>query len=341
MGTETKLHHKPSTRINRKAAPENHSILPVNSYQKSNLSPLAFQSLSFCPCEGACPKCIGSSDYSEIIQTKLKISKPSDPFEKEADRIAEQVLQMPASQSIDPSTQSEKIDPKNTSFNMEYEKLLLKKEEVNIDKARKTLRILSFEKDDEDTDKIKKVYSGSGFPLDNNTKDLMESKFGYDFSNIRIHNDTKAAELADSVNALAFTLGKHIVFGHGQYLPHTISGQKLLAHELMHTIQQQYYTLPGSHLIQRQPARPGYVRIPISGEWVPVADPQPPYSNRKTLNFNPEGTFLENNMVVHEPTYMQYMDWTDNDPRFFDTSRTNSEAKSEFLESLELANDHF
>lgn len=61
---------------------------------------------------------------------------------------------------------------------------------------------------------------------------------GIGFSNVRIHTDARANESARAVNALAYTVGKHIVFGNGQYLPETDSGKMLLAHELTHVIQQ-------------------------------------------------------------------------------------------------------
>jgi hypothetical protein len=66
----------------------------------------------------------------------------------------------------------------------------------------------------------------------------MEPRFGFDFSNVRVHTDARAAESAQAVNALAYTVGRNVVFGTGQYAPATSSGQQLLAHELVHTIQQ-------------------------------------------------------------------------------------------------------
>jgi outer membrane protein OmpA-like peptidoglycan-associated protein len=60
----------------------------------------------------------------------------------------------------------------------------------------------------------------------------------YDFSQVRVHDDARAAESARAVNALAYTVGKDMVFGEGQYAPEKTVGKKLLAHELTHTIQQ-------------------------------------------------------------------------------------------------------
>lgn len=74
----------------------------------------------------------------------------------------------------------------------------------------------------------------------------MESWFAHDFSQVRIHNDTRAAQSAHAVNALAYTVGSDIVFGSNQYSPTTTAGRKLLAHELTHTIQQSQYAAPGA-----------------------------------------------------------------------------------------------
>ena len=82
------------------------------------------------------------------------------------------------------------------------------------------------------------VLSSSGQPLDAGTQAFMEPRFEHDFSNVRVHTDARAAESAQAVNALAYTVGRHVVFGTGQYAPETSSGGQLLAHELVHTIQQ-------------------------------------------------------------------------------------------------------
>lgn len=82
------------------------------------------------------------------------------------------------------------------------------------------------------------VQAGGGKPMDPNTSGFMESRFGHDFSNVRIHQDSKAAESARSINALAYTSGNNIVFDSGRYQPNTGEGRHLLAHELTHTIQQ-------------------------------------------------------------------------------------------------------
>jgi hypothetical protein len=74
---------------------------------------------------------------------------------------------------------------------------------------------------------------------------------GFDFSRIRVHTDDQAAESARSLNAQAYTVGRDIVFAEGQYAPHTTAGQRLLAHELTHVVQQQAGAVPSGVAVQR------------------------------------------------------------------------------------------
>ena len=75
--------------------------------------------------------------------------------------------------------------------------------------------------------------------LDPQAKTTMEKRFGRDFSQVRIHADVEAGESARSMNSRAYTLGRDIVFGAGQYNPRSTDGSVLLAHELIHVVQQQ------------------------------------------------------------------------------------------------------
>jgi hypothetical protein len=77
-----------------------------------------------------------------------------------------------------------------------------------------------------------------GQPLDAGTRAFMEPHFGHDFSGVRVHTDKQASESANAVNARAYTVGKNVVFGAGQYAPGTMRGRELLAHELTHVVQQ-------------------------------------------------------------------------------------------------------
>jgi hypothetical protein len=67
----------------------------------------------------------------------------------------------------------------------------------------------------------------------------MEARFGHDFSGVRVHTDALAARSAGAVSAHAYTVGSHVVFASGRYAPTSREGQRLLAHELTHVVQQE------------------------------------------------------------------------------------------------------
>src|SRR5713101_5063610 len=85
--------------------------------------------------------------------------------------------------------------------------------------------------------KVHEVINSLGQSLAPTTRSMMESRLGHDFSKVRIHNDTQAAESAQAMQARAYTIGHNIGFGLGQYAPETSAGQQLLAHELAHVVQ--------------------------------------------------------------------------------------------------------
>jgi hypothetical protein len=85
---------------------------------------------------------------------------------------------------------------------------------------------------------VHEVLRASGQPLDAATRGAMEPRFGHDFSKVRVHTDDRAAESARAVNALAYTVGRDVVFNSGRYAPGTAGGRQLLTHELTHVVQQ-------------------------------------------------------------------------------------------------------
>jgi hypothetical protein len=82
------------------------------------------------------------------------------------------------------------------------------------------------------------VLRGSGQRLPGDVRAFMEPRFGADFSDVRLHTDGAAAQSSHAVSARAYTVGPHIVFGAGQFQPSSSAGQRLLAHELTHVVQQ-------------------------------------------------------------------------------------------------------
>jgi uncharacterized protein DUF4157/protein-glutamine gamma-glutamyltransferase-like protein len=101
---------------------------------------------------------------------------------------------------------------------------------------------------------------GGGQPLPSSVRNFMDPRFGHDFSHVRVHTDANADEAAQAVNARAFTIGRNVAFAVGQYAPETSTGQRLLAHELTHVVQQGYQ----SSRIQRKIIIGGKPYIPTA-----------------------------------------------------------------------------
>jgi hypothetical protein len=160
------------------------------------------------------------------IQPKLRVNTTGDAYEQEADRIADRVMRMPDSQ-LQRTCPCGGGCPKCQAKGQDHESGRLSGQgKVGSDAA--SAVPLS----------VHEVLRSSGRPLDVSTRELMEPRFGHDFSFVRVHADAQAAKSAQAMNALAFTVGHDIVFDAGQYSPKTMHGQRLLAHELTHVVQQ-------------------------------------------------------------------------------------------------------
>ena len=115
---------------------------------------------------------------------------------------------------------------------------------------------------------VHEVLRSSGSPLPTGVRATMEQQFGHDFADVRIHTDAAAGRSAAAVNALAYTVGRHVVFGTGHYDPASASGQQLLRHELSHAAD----AGPGAAVPEWQPARqhasghPGAAGSPGGGD---------------------------------------------------------------------------
>jgi uncharacterized protein DUF4157 len=87
---------------------------------------------------------------------------------------------------------------------------------------------------------VNEVVRTSGKALDPLDRAAMGSRLHHDFGKVRVHADARAAASAKAVDAQAYTVGSHIVFDEGKYSPRSAQGQQLLAHELIHTLQQSH-----------------------------------------------------------------------------------------------------
>ena len=163
------------------------------------------------------------------LQAKLTVGAPNDHFEQEADRVADRVMRMPnpaAARSGMDATPHSAMSIQRKCSACEDEALQRKPDGSHSETPSTGL------------DSVAATLRQSGRPLDAGTRNYFEPRFGADFSNVRIHTDTNAAASARSVNALAYTVGRDVVFNSGQYAPHRDAGKRLLAHELTHVVQQ-------------------------------------------------------------------------------------------------------
>jgi hypothetical protein len=190
-----------------------------------------------CACGGpsgltsSCNDCEKKKLLGQPLQTKLRISEPGDEYEREADRVAEQVMRM--------------AEPGNETDHSKSATAPLAQRQVIANGA----GIVAAPQI------VYDVLSSPGQPLDAGTRAFFEPRFGHDFSQVRVHSDARSANSARVVDALAYTVGHDIVFGENQRKSDSGTNMRLFAHELSHVIQQ---TALGHHssLIQRTPTQP-------------------------------------------------------------------------------------
>lgn len=156
------------------------------------------------------------------FQAKLAINKPGDAYEQEADRLSERVMRMP-----EPKVQRCSCGGACSKCQEEEHGKL------------QTKRLRPGDQEEVAAPPIvQEVLAGPAQSLDLQTRGFMETRFGHDFKHVRVHTDRRASESAKAVRAQAYTVGRDIVFGAGQYAPQSEGGKRLLAHELTHTLQQ-------------------------------------------------------------------------------------------------------
>lgn len=166
-----------------------------------------------CACGGAaglsgeCEEC--SKKKRLDLQTKLKVNDPGDIYEREADRMADQVTVTPAGLTV--SGTPPRIQRFSGQSNAQMDA-----EPASVDQA----------------------LASPGRPLEPTLRQDMEQRFGHDFSRVRVHSGAAAEQSAREVNANAYTVGHDIVFGADRFAPETQEGRRLLAHELTHVVQQ-------------------------------------------------------------------------------------------------------
>lgn len=184
--------------------------------------------------------------FPRAIQPKLSIGAVDDPLEVEADQMADRVMRMPESSFVQRKCahceEEEQVHRKPVKSFLQRkcaeceaeEKLQREPLSPFIHRKESNGKTVATESVASQIQSSK----GNGTPLPSPTKTFMESRFGADFSGVRIHTGETASRLSQQVQAKAFTTGSDIYFNAGQFSPHTAKGKHLLAHELTHTLQQ-------------------------------------------------------------------------------------------------------
>ncbi len=187
---------------------------------------------------------VQEATQGHFLQTKMAVSQPDDPHERQADQVAEQVMRMPAARPVPPrvSRLSGGIDRKCSGCEEDQQAspMVHRKKRPGPDSPTAKTHPGRIAAD-----------LGGGQSLSQQTRAFFEPRFGRSFNDVRVHAGGTAQQMATSLNARAFTTGNDIVFAPGQYRPGTTSGRQLLAHELTHVIQQSGN--PAARLVQRKP----------------------------------------------------------------------------------------
>ncbi len=202
------------------------------------------------PVSSARPRFLGTRVAGQVLQPKLTINPTGDVYEQEADQVADQVMRMPeprhaaAVSGTPPPGVQRKCSCGGTCSACQAEEQDERGPRLQMKSAAPGSAGLSSA-----PPSVHQVVRSPGQPLGAAERAFMEPRFGRDFSDVRVHTGSDAAESAAQIQARAYTTGNHVVFAGNQFDPATAEGRKLLAHELTHVAQQ-----GDSHgIIQRAP----------------------------------------------------------------------------------------
>jgi hypothetical protein len=227
----------------------------------------------------------GNRTVGRLIQAKLTVNRPGEVYEQEADRVADAVMRM----SAPPSDQA--LHRNTAAATPSIQRQCACEGGTPCPKCEEEKKGLMQRKIGESSDRAGMSVPDSfiehlkhGNPLDLSTRSFFESRFAEDFSQVRLHADDPAAESARRLNALAFTVGNNIVMGAGQFAPSSPAGQRLLAHELTHVVQQRNMSGVSSGL-SATTAHQGVVQ---RQELIPIPELAPDFSPEFSPDFSPE-----------------------------------------------------
>ena len=178
-----------------------------------------------------------------LIQAKLTINQPGDRYEQEADRVADVVMRMPEAvvqREVEPGEEEEEEILQTKPLVDQITPLVQRQVEEEEEEEMLQAKELSGQTSEVTPNLESRINAirGGGQHLPAPTRAFFEPRFGYNFTQVRVHTDAEANTFNHSLNARAFTIGQDIFFSHGEYNSGSSSGQELLAHELTHVVQQ-------------------------------------------------------------------------------------------------------
>ena len=183
------------------------------------------------------------------IQAKLEVGPPDDKYEQEADRVADQVMRIADPQregAIGLAGQAGPDGIQRLGAECEEEVRRQPIEEEDQELQMKGVSGATAEIGPGVQARISELRGGQ--PLSASLRGFFEPRFSHDFSRVRLHQGSRASEAAKALGARAYTLGQDVVFGQGEYRPESEQGRRLIAHELVHTLQQS-----AEHRLRRAP----------------------------------------------------------------------------------------
>jgi hypothetical protein len=173
------------------------------------------------------------SKAKPFVQAKLTVNQPGDIYEQEADAMADRVMHMSSHEPVKPVTGLIGKSLQRKCAHCEEEETKKRRVMRKAEAGNSGMPVsFSFASS-------LNALKGGGSPLPQGTRSFMENAFSADFSAVKIHTGSKAAEMSKGINAKAFTTGNDIYFKEGLYNPNSIEGKYLLAHELTHVVQQE------------------------------------------------------------------------------------------------------
>src|SRR5439155_6303986 len=175
---------------------------------------------------------LGNRGFACFLQAKLTVGHPDDPLEREADDVAEQVMRMP-----DESVSTQGMSPPAVQRKCaECEQADEDEQSMRVQTKRDGPAAMTSASSDI-ASRIAAL-GGRGDPLAPGIRSYFEPRFGRDLGAVRTHTGADADETSRAIGARAYTYGTDVAFRAGEFSPETVDGQRLLAHELTHVIQQ-------------------------------------------------------------------------------------------------------